>query len=116
MVERSRISVGAVIAIVDVVVMTDVIIVIVIVVLIVLSPVVAAVVIVVVIVWFAVIVDVIVVVAVVLVVVVIFVGTQLDDICLAGAIREMCEARDSGFLQFDGRNQICNMIDLLCTR
>ena len=26
--------------------------------------------------------------------------TQLDDICLAGAIRELCEARDSGVVQF----------------
>ena len=42
--------------------------------------------------------------------------TQLDDICLAGAIRELCEARDSGIAQFVDRNQICNMIDLLCTR
>ena len=42
--------------------------------------------------------------------------TQLDDICLAGAIRDLCEARDSGIVQFVDRNQICNMIDLLCTR
>ena len=42
--------------------------------------------------------------------------TQLDDICLAGAIRELCEARDSGFVQFVDRNQICNMIDMLCMR
>ena len=42
--------------------------------------------------------------------------TQLDDICLAGVIRELCEARDSGIVQFVNRNQICNMIDLLCTR
>ena len=32
---------------------------------------------------------------------------QLDDICLASAIRELCEARrDSGFVQFVDRNQI----------
>ena len=42
--------------------------------------------------------------------------TQLDDICLAGAIRELCEARDSGVVQFVDRNQMCNMIDMLCTR
>ena len=42
--------------------------------------------------------------------------TQLDDICLAGAIRDLCEARDSGIVQCVDRNQICNMIDLLCTR
>ena len=40
----------------------------------------------------------------------------LDDICLACVIRELCEARDSGFEQFVDRNQICNMIDMLCTR
>ena len=42
--------------------------------------------------------------------------TQLDDICLASVIMELCEARDSGFVQFVDRNQICNMIDMLCTR
>ena len=42
--------------------------------------------------------------------------TQLDDICLACAIKELCEARDSDIVQFVDRNQICNMIDLLCTR
>ena len=42
--------------------------------------------------------------------------TQLNDICLAGAIRELCESRDSGIVQFVDRNQICNMIDLLCRR
>ena len=42
--------------------------------------------------------------------------TQLDDICLASANRELCEARDNGFVQFVDRNQICNMIDMLCTR
>ena len=42
--------------------------------------------------------------------------TQLDDICLASAIRELCEARDRGFVQFVDRNQLCNMIDMLCTR
>ena len=42
--------------------------------------------------------------------------TQLDDICLASAIRELCEAHDSGIVQFVDRNQICNMIDMLSTR
>ena len=43
---------------------------------------------------------------------------QLDDICLASAIREteLCEARDSDMVQFVDRNQICYMIDMLCTR
>ena len=37
---------------------------------------------------------------------------------IASAIRELCEARDSGVVQFQfvDRNQICNMIDLLCKR
>ena len=39
-----------------------------------------------------------------------------NDICLAGAFRELCEARDSGVVQFVDRNQMCNMIDMLCTR
>ena len=42
--------------------------------------------------------------------------TQLDDICLDSAIKELCEARDSGIVQFVDRNKICNMIDMLCTR
>ena len=42
--------------------------------------------------------------------------TQLYDICLAGAARELCEAHDSGFVQFVDRNQICNMIAFLCTK
>ena len=40
--------------------------------------------------------------------------TQLSGIILAGAIRELCEARD--IVQFVDHNQICNMIDMLCTR
>ena len=40
--------------------------------------------------------------------------TQLGDICLAGAIRDLCEARDSGVVQFVDRNQTCNIIDMLC--
>ena len=32
--------------------------------------------------------------------------TQFGDICLAGAVRQLCEARDSGFVQFVDRNQI----------
>ena len=42
--------------------------------------------------------------------------TQLYDICLAGAIRELCEARDSGVVQFFVCNQICIMVDIMCTR
>ena len=43
--------------------------------------------------------------------------TQLDDICLASAIRELYQVRDSGIVQLVvDRNQICNMIDMLCTR
>ena len=43
--------------------------------------------------------------------------TQLDDICVAGAIRELCKALDvSGVVQFINSNQMCNMIDMLCTR
>ena len=42
--------------------------------------------------------------------------TQLDDIYLASAIRELCKARDSGIVQFVDCYQICNMIDMLCTR
>ena len=47
--------------------------------------------------------------------------TQLDDICVAGAIREYCETRDStsSVEQFVDHNQILvctsNMIDMLCT-
>ena len=42
--------------------------------------------------------------------------TQLDDICLTSAIRDLCEACDSGFVQFVDRNQIYNMINILCIR
>ena len=42
--------------------------------------------------------------------------TQLDDICLASTIRELCESRDSGIVQFVDRNKTFNMTDLLCTR
>ena len=34
--------------------------------------------------------------------------TQLDDICLAGAIRELCKAFNKGVVQFVNRNQMCN--------
>ena len=39
-----------------------------------------------------------------------------DDVCTAGAIRELCEARDSGLPQFVNSNQLSSMIDLLCTK
>ena len=41
--------------------------------------------------------------------------TNYDDVCLANAIRELCEARDSGLTQFVDDNQISGMIDMLCT-
>ena len=42
--------------------------------------------------------------------------TNYDDICIAGAIRELCEARDSGLPQFVDAIQINSMIDILCTK
>ena len=42
--------------------------------------------------------------------------TNYDDVCLADAIRELCEARDSDLTQFVGENQISGMIDMLCTK
>ena len=39
-----------------------------------------------------------------------------DDVCTAGAIKELCEARDSGLPQFINSNQLSSMIDLLCTK
>ena len=44
--------------------------------------------------------------------------TQLDGMCLhvASAIRKLCESRDSGIVQFVDCNQLCNIIDMLCTR
>ena len=39
-----------------------------------------------------------------------------DDVCTAGAIKELCEARDSGLPQFVNGNQLSSMIDLLCTK
>ena len=42
--------------------------------------------------------------------------TNYDDVCLADAIRELCEARDSGLTQFVDENQISGMIDVLCTK
>ena len=38
--------------------------------------------------------------------------TNYDDVCHAGAIRELCEARDSGLTQFVDKNQISDMIDM----
>ena len=37
----------------------------------------------------------------------------MDDVCLAGAIMELCNARDSGIVQIIDCNQICNLIDLI---
>ena len=42
--------------------------------------------------------------------------TKLDDVCVTGAVRELCEARDSGIPQFVDSNQLTTMIDLLCTK
>ena len=42
--------------------------------------------------------------------------TNYDDVCLADAIRELCEARDSELTQFVDENQISGMIDMLCTK
>ena len=33
-----------------------------------------------------------------------------DDVCTAGAIRELCEARDSGLTQFVNSNQLSSII------
>ena len=41
---------------------------------------------------------------------------KLDDVCVAGAVRELCEARDSGLPQFVDSNQLSSMIDILCTK
>ena len=38
--------------------------------------------------------------------------TKLDDSCVDGAVRELCEARDSGLPQFADSNQLTSMIDL----
>ena len=42
--------------------------------------------------------------------------TYYDDVCLADAIRELCEARDSGLTQFVDDNKISGMVDMLCTK
>ena len=42
--------------------------------------------------------------------------TNYDDVCIANAIRELCEARDSGLTQFVEDNQISGMINMLCTK
>ena len=42
--------------------------------------------------------------------------TNYDDVCLADANRELCEARDSGFTQFVNENQISDIIDMLDTK
>ena len=42
--------------------------------------------------------------------------TNYDNICIAGAIRELCEARDSGVPQFADATQLKSMIDILCTK
>ena len=45
--------------------------------------------------------------------------TNYDNICIARAlraIRELCEARDSGVPQFVDATQLNSMIDILCTK
>ena len=42
--------------------------------------------------------------------------TNYDNICIAGAIRELCEASDSGVPQFVDATQLNSMIDILCTK
>ena len=42
--------------------------------------------------------------------------TNYDDICIAGAIRELCETRNSGVAQFVDAAQLNSMIDILCTK
>ena len=42
--------------------------------------------------------------------------TNYDNICIAGAIRELCKARDSGVPQFVDATQLNSMIDILCTK
>ena len=39
-----------------------------------------------------------------------------DDVCTAVAIRELCEARDSGLPQLVNGNQLSSMIDVLCSK
>ena len=39
-----------------------------------------------------------------------------NDVCTAGAIKELCEARESGLPQFVNSNQLSSMKDLLCTK
>ena len=39
--------------------------------------------------------------------------TNYDNICTAGAIRELCEACDSGVID---AAQLSSMIDILCTK
>ena len=42
--------------------------------------------------------------------------TNYYNTCIAGAIRELCEARDSGAPQFVDSTQLNSMIDILCTK
>ena len=39
-----------------------------------------------------------------------------NNICISGAIRKLCEARDSGVPQFVDADQHNSMIDILCTK
>ena len=41
--------------------------------------------------------------------------TLIDYICVAKSIRELCESRDSEYINFFDRNESCKLIDFLCT-
>ena len=42
--------------------------------------------------------------------------TNYNNVCTAGAIRELCEAHNSGVPQFVYATQLNSMIDILCTK
>ena len=42
--------------------------------------------------------------------------TKLDDVCVAGASRELCEAYDCTLPEFVDSNQLSGIIDLLSTK
>ena len=42
--------------------------------------------------------------------------TKYDDVCVAGAVRELCEVRDSLISRFVNPNQLNSLIYLLCIK
>ena len=42
--------------------------------------------------------------------------TNYEGMCIAGAIRELCEAHNSGLSQFVEATQINSMIDIVCAK